>query len=552
MSYPPADFAYAVTPTVVPYTIDSGHITPVTLLITVNNPAAKFVACSRLVFDLPAGSGAGDLTNNPTTIAATPALGVPWSITADMSGVLTAVPNAGTSGIGPGDSIAFLIANIQVNGLPGLAIIDVWEQTDQLGHSRLDVSKAPPGLAITSFTANPIQISAGDSTTLSWTTTGAQTCTVSWAGGSKTDLDVDGTLPVSPEITTTYTLTATSTPTQAEGTALRDAVATAQVTVYVPQVQILSFSASPREVPMGGKSTLHWLVLNADTCMIGPGDHNVDPNTGSLEVELTESTRFDLEADGFGRTVGMPTRVKVLPVTINSFTATPSEVVPGAASTLTWDTSGSLSPWVIDGLGTVSAIGSQPVTPSQDTTYRLHPQPGNDPHASAAVVVAPGFVSLQGQGNGDGSFNLSYSTAGAPSIHAQTPGPVNRDYPSQGEIDGIRIGIIMSVNGSPLRNRVQAAIASRDVGRGNVHSVSVECDAGLHAVGGTATVTWNYESAEPQGEISVTTNGTTTTTQLKGGTGQQTFVIGDEWTACFYADSSRYPACALLKCFPAS
>jgi hypothetical protein len=88
------------------------------------------------------------------------------------------------------------------------------------------------------------------------------------------------------------------------------------------------------------------------------------------------------------------------------------------------------------------------------------------------------------------------------------------------------------------------------VSRGNVHSVSVQCAAGLHAIGGTATVTWDYEASAPQGEIIVKSGGNTTSTPLNGSTGQQTFVIGDEWTVSLYADASRYPSCTTVSCFP--
>jgi hypothetical protein len=554
MSYPPAAFAYAATPTVVPYTAESTQPVPVTLLITINNPTPKFVNCTQLVFSIPVGTGAGALTNNPASITPQPALGVPWTITSDKAGNLTAVPNVGTSGIGAGDSIAFLISEVEVNTLPGLAVIDVWEQSDVLRQSYLNVSKAPPGLAITSFSANPIQVPAGTSTTLSWTTTGAQTCTVSWPGGTKTGLPVDGTLPVAPPITTTYTLTATSTPSAPnelpgphEGT-----ITYAQLTVYVPQVEILSFSASPGQVPMGGKTTLSWQVTNADTCVINPGNHNVDPVSGNLDVELTESTQYGLAATGFGRTVGMSVWVSVLPVTINKFTATPTEIVPGASSSLAWDTTGASVPWTIDPIGTVAASGTQSVQPSSTSSYELHPQPVDQPHAAATVNVYPGFTKLEGDGTGGGDFDVSYASSGASSVHTQTPGPVNNDVPPSGYIQGVRIGMILTLNGVPLRNRVMIAIASQDAARGNVHSVSVQGDAGLHAIGGTATVSWNYDASAPQGELTVTTGGNSTTTPLDGGTGQHDFVIGDEWSAYFYADATRYPACAVLRSFNAN
>jgi len=63
-------------------------------------------------------------------------------------------------------------------------------------------------LAIISFTASPDTISAGESTTLSWQTTGADTASIDQGVGSVSV--PDGSVAVAPLSTTTFTLTIVS------------------------------------------------------------------------------------------------------------------------------------------------------------------------------------------------------------------------------------------------------------------------------------------------------------------------------------------------------
>ncbi|MGD1022156.1 MAG: hypothetical protein ABR880_05185 [Candidatus Sulfotelmatobacter sp.] len=62
--------------------------------------------------------------------------------------------------------------------------------------------------AITSFTANPTSVNSGTSSTLSWTTTGAASLTIT--PGTFTSTSASGSTNMSPTASTTYTLTATN------------------------------------------------------------------------------------------------------------------------------------------------------------------------------------------------------------------------------------------------------------------------------------------------------------------------------------------------------
>ena len=71
------------------------------------------------------------------------------------------------------------------------------------------VLRASTGVSLpgATLTASPATIAAGTSATLSWTTTGASSVSIDKGVGSVT---ATGSLPVSPAVTTTYTLTATN------------------------------------------------------------------------------------------------------------------------------------------------------------------------------------------------------------------------------------------------------------------------------------------------------------------------------------------------------
>lgn len=546
--YPPALFAYAVTPDVTPCTTGSGHPSTVTLMITVNNPTGKHVNCPTLVFSLPVGSRAGDLTSNPGALAATSAQGVPWTITSDKAGNLTALPEAGTTGLRAGDSIAFLVSNIEVNALPGLAMVSAWEQSDELRYTSLGISKVPPGLDITSFTVNPVQIPAGGSTTLSWTTTGAQTCTLSWQGNSRTGLPVDGTLPVSPVETTTYTLTATSTPSFSGAShggrrGVDSAPVSQQITVYVPQVSILSFGASPGQVPQDGPTTLSWRVQNATSCTVTPGETSVDPLSGTLVVNPNLSGTYVLSASGFGRVVSMPAPVTVKPVTVGPFTATPSQLPPGAtlSSTLRWSTQ-----WAtdcsIDGIGKVPLSGSVQVTPATSTTYSLRPVGLDPPPTTVRVTICPAITSLCIQTFPGSALAVAYGTVGGAVSAALGSGP-SIPYPSVGSISlGTPFSLVLAVSGLGLRSAVTIQAPGEAAGV-LIKSLYLACGYSVNAPGATASLSWDIEGGQPSGTVTAQETST-----FGGATGSITFDVGpgaasggDTWRLALHLTSDTSP-----------
>jgi hypothetical protein len=220
--------------------------------------------------------------------------------------------------------------------------------------------------AIASFSASPASITAGTSTTLNWTTSGATSVTVTPGDFSSTS--ATGSMTLSPTATTTYTLTATNT--------TGSTTATATVTVTEPNLPtISSFTASPTSVTLGSISTLSWATTGATSITITPGTFSSTSASGSTGVSPEATTTYVLTATNAAGSVTASATVTLAASsapTINSFTASPATIASGASSTLSWSTTGATSITITPGtFASTSASGSTGVNPAATTTYTL-------------------------------------------------------------------------------------------------------------------------------------------------------------------------------------
>jgi YD repeat-containing protein len=169
--------------------------------------------------------------------------------------------------------------------------------------NRQSVIKTPPAQALTvAISADPVSIQSGASSTLTWTSADALSCTIDQGVGA---VNPSGTATVSPTTTTTYTITATG----PGGTAF----ASTTVTVTTPPpAPAVSISANPTSIQSGGSSTLTWISTNADSCTIDQGIGTVNP-TGTTTVSPTATTTYTITATGTGGTTFASVTVTVLP-----------------------------------------------------------------------------------------------------------------------------------------------------------------------------------------------------------------------------------------------
>ena len=142
-------------------------------------------------------------------------------------------------------------------------------------------TNVPP--QITQFTAKPTEVSTGQTTTLTWTTTNATSITISPTlpvGDDSGPLPTSGSATVPVSATTTYSITATG-----------PAGTTGPQTLTVTVPFTLSLTASPGTITPGQTSTLSWQITGgaATAFTLVDGSNNsvcspCSPNQGTATV----------------------------------------------------------------------------------------------------------------------------------------------------------------------------------------------------------------------------------------------------------------------------
>ncbi|HEX7960921.1 MAG TPA: alkaline phosphatase family protein, partial [Terriglobales bacterium] len=221
------------------------------------------------------------------------------------------------------------------------------------------------------FSATPASVSAGDTVTLSWSSTNATSISISPDPGLGA-LALTGQAQVKPTQTTTYTITAHGSGSQ---------TATQSVTVNVAQAvtPTITISATPQSIIAGQISNITWQSSNAKTVTITPditGGH--EDQTGlplsspqPFTVTPTQTTTYTATATGPGGTATASVTVTVTQMQIN-FTAKPDTIATGQSATLSWSTVGVNKLTIDNGVGDVTTklpTGSVTVTPTKTTTY---------------------------------------------------------------------------------------------------------------------------------------------------------------------------------------
>lgn len=134
------------------------------------------------------------------------------------------------------------------------------------------------------FTANPESINRGESSTLSWSVSNATTITIDQGVGT---VSAKATTEVSPEETTTYTLTATNSDGQ------KSQSCTVEIILNPPTIEY--FTATPESIMLDSYSTLSWSTTNATAISVSPGVGTVSA-TGTVEVSPEDTTTYMLTA----------------------------------------------------------------------------------------------------------------------------------------------------------------------------------------------------------------------------------------------------------------
>ncbi|PID32131.1 hypothetical protein CR970_02180 [Candidatus Saccharibacteria bacterium] len=172
-------------------------------------------------------------------------------------------------------------------------------------------------LAINSFTASAENITQGQTTTLSWETANATSCTVEPGAGTVVVPNGSWTTPaLNTPGTSTFVLSC-------EGA--NNTTATESVNIKIaatsstPQPVINSFTANPTNVPYGQSSTLEWKTSNVAVsgCAISPSPLTSASANGTWTTPaLTESVTYTLTCvNSEGSTTTKNLGIAVTPVT---------------------------------------------------------------------------------------------------------------------------------------------------------------------------------------------------------------------------------------------
>jgi hypothetical protein len=237
----------------------------------------------------------------------------------------------------------------------------------------------PPPPPTTSLSANPTSINAGQSSTLSWSSTNATSCT----GGNFVVTGMSGSAAVIPSTTTSYSISCSGSG--------GSATATATVTVAAPPppAPTASLSASPTSITTGQSSTLSWSSTNATSCT--GGGFTASGPSGSGVVTPSSPTTYSITCSGNGGSAAASATVTVAtppPAPTASLLAKPTSIKARQSSTLSWSSTNATS---CTGAGfTASKIsGSAIVKPNMTTTYSITCSgSGGSVTARATVIVA--------------------------------------------------------------------------------------------------------------------------------------------------------------------
>jgi phospholipase C len=250
----------------------------------------------------------------------------------------------------------------------------------------------PTPQAVIAINVQPANIVQGQTATISWQVTKANTFSISPsvlpAGQT---YPMTGSAQVSPSQTTTYTATAVD----ANGLST-----TTTVTVTVAasgSTPTITLSISPAVVASGQAATITWQSTNATSVSITPSILGDDQTSlalsGSAQIVPTAKATYTATATGAGGATATTTAsVSIMTVALN---AAPATVSAGQSATLSWNSANAASLSIDQGVGAVSGpSGSITVDPAATTTYTITATNGTATATAQTIVNAPLSVSL--------------------------------------------------------------------------------------------------------------------------------------------------------------
>ena len=352
-----------------------------------------------------------------------------------------------------------------------------------------------------SISLSPVTITVGASSTLTWSSTNATSCTASGAwSGSQT---VRGSAVQTPGTagTNTYTLTCTG----AGGSATGASVLTVSAATP-PPAPTVSVSVDPTTITQGASATVTWSSTNTTSCTASGAWTGAQAVSGSTSETPTAAgtTTYTLTCTGTG---GSATAAAVLAVSASTpaptvtIAASPTSITVGASTTLTWSSTNATScsasgAWT----GTQATAGTLSETPTETGagTYTLAcTGDGGTVDASATVQVNAVTVvgKLSGKVGGGGALGwecLGLALLALMRVWAQHRDPRGRVLVRCAALGTVLIGAASllatsSVNAADLGWDTAHPYVGLRVGAGNYEPSTQTLDASIAASGAAGT-----------------------------------------------------------------
>lgn len=284
------------------------------------------------------------------------------------------------------------------------------------------VTVAAPAAVSASIGASPTTSTAPGSTTISWTSNNATSVSVTGSGLNTTA--TTGSELITGLATGTYTYTISA---QGPGGPVTQ---TATVTVADPSSVTAAISASPTTATAPGASTITWSTANATSVSVSGSGLSSTAASGSQVVSGLAAGTYDYTITAQGPNGPATQTVSVTvsaPSTVSgSISASPTNGVEPASTTITWTTSNATSASVSGpGLTSTALIGSQTIAGLTAGThgFTLTAQGVGGPFTQIATVTisAPAAVTAAiaaspSTATALGSTSITWSSENATSV----------------------------------------------------------------------------------------------------------------------------------------
>jgi hypothetical protein len=276
----------------------------------------------------------------------------------------------------------------------------------------LVVIAAAPLAPTVTLTANPTSIVVNHATNLTWSSTNATNCTDSGAWGGGYAVSGSASEFASTPGTLTYTITCTGPGGSATATA------TVTVTAAVTPAPTVTLAVNPTSVTVGEAATLTWSSTNATACTASGAWSGTEAASGTASETPTAagSQVFTLTCTGAGGSAHASATLTATapPAPTVTLAANPNSVTLGSSATLTWSSTNATACTASGGWsGSEAVSGSLSETPTSagETIFTLTcTGAGGSANASAALVATALTVvggSASGRIGGGGALDLT-------------------------------------------------------------------------------------------------------------------------------------------------